>query len=226
MDRRPRCHGCAGRTPGLVVRHAGGRGDGRRALPAGGGQRRVRRRRRRARRSPRAARRPARRAARLAGQRRLDEPRTRRPDGRVRGARASGTPWRPSRRSRCAALLAADPGTRVDVLADRAGVSARQLRRRFDRAVGYGPAFLSRVARLQRFAKGAVRAPRSGSPSSPRRRATSTSPTSPRTPGRSPSARRAAAPRCARWRLAGVDVGADDRSVQDATGPRRARWAA
>ena len=50
----------------------------------------------------------------------------------------------------------------MDVLADRAGLSARQLRRRFDRAVGYGPAFLARVARLQRFAKAAVRSPELG----------------------------------------------------------------
>jgi len=61
-----------------------------------------------------------------------------------------------------AALVAADPRTSVDDLAERAGVSARQLRRRFDRAVGYGPAFLTRVARLQRFAKGAVREPARG----------------------------------------------------------------
>jgi transcriptional regulator GlxA family with amidase domain len=61
-----------------------------------------------------------------------------------------------------AAVVAAEPSTSVDVLADRAGVSARQLRRRFERAVGYGPAFLSRVARLQRFATGAVRSPGRG----------------------------------------------------------------
>ena len=56
-------------------------------------------------------------------------------------------------------VLVVDPGTSVGALAERAGLSARQLRRRFDRTVGYGPAFLARVARLQRFAKGAVRAP-------------------------------------------------------------------
>ena len=61
-----------------------------------------------------------------------------------------------------ARVLAVDPGTSVDVLADRAGLSPRQLRRRFERAVGYGPAFLARVVRLQRFAKGAVRAPTLG----------------------------------------------------------------
>jgi AraC-like DNA-binding protein len=58
-----------------------------------------------------------------------------------------------------ASLLAHDPGTSVDALGDHAGVSARQLRRRFDRAVGYGPAFYGRIARLQRFAAGAVRRP-------------------------------------------------------------------
>jgi len=58
-----------------------------------------------------------------------------------------------------AAVVAVEPGTPVDVLAERSGLSSRQLRRRFDRAVGYGPAFLSRVARLQRFATRAVRSP-------------------------------------------------------------------
>ena len=51
---------------------------------------------------------------------------------------------------------------RCDALADGPGCRPRQLRRRFDRAVGYGPAFLARVARLQRFAKAAVRSPELG----------------------------------------------------------------
>jgi transcriptional regulator GlxA family with amidase domain len=41
-------------------------------------------------------------------------------------------------------------------------VSSRQLRRRFDRALGYGPAFFARIARVQRFARRAARAPHLG----------------------------------------------------------------
>lgn len=55
-----------------------------------------------------------------------------------------------------AALVAGDPSYGVATLAAVTGVSTRQLRRRFDRAVGYGPAFYARIARLQRFAKAAV----------------------------------------------------------------------
>jgi AraC-like DNA-binding protein len=61
-----------------------------------------------------------------------------------------------------AALVAHDPSYGVATLAAATGVSARQLRRRFDRAVGYGPAFYARVARLQRFARAAVRWPDRG----------------------------------------------------------------
>jgi len=43
-----------------------------------------------------------------------------------------------------------DPLARVDMLACELGVSARQLRRRFEAAVGYGPKRLARVLRLQR----------------------------------------------------------------------------
>ena len=56
-----------------------------------------------------------------------------------------------------AALVARDPGCRATSLADASGLSTRQLRRRFDHAVGYGPAFYARVARLQRFAVLALR---------------------------------------------------------------------
>lgn len=56
-------------------------------------------------------------------------------------------------------LIAVDPARGVDDLVARGGLSARQLRRRFARAVGYGPAFLARVARLQRFARLAARRP-------------------------------------------------------------------
>ncbi|MBI5088113.1 MAG: AraC family transcriptional regulator [Actinobacteria bacterium] len=40
---------------------------------------------------------------------------------------------------------------RIDRLADRTGLSARQLQRRFVRHVGYPPSRFARVARLQRF---------------------------------------------------------------------------
>jgi AraC-like DNA-binding protein len=43
------------------------------------------------------------------------------------------------------------PGSRVDELADALGLSERQLRRRFHRAVGYGPKTLDRVLRFRRL---------------------------------------------------------------------------
>jgi AraC-like DNA-binding protein len=43
------------------------------------------------------------------------------------------------------------PGSRVDQLADALGLSERQLRRRFHRAVGYGPKTLDRVLRFRRL---------------------------------------------------------------------------
>ena len=43
-----------------------------------------------------------------------------------------------------------DPGARVETLARELDVSARQLRRRFESAVGYGPKRLARVLRLER----------------------------------------------------------------------------
>ncbi len=61
-----------------------------------------------------------------------------------------------------AALVATDPSFGVGALAAETGVSTRQLRRRFDRSVGYGPAFYARVARLQRFAITALRHPARG----------------------------------------------------------------
>jgi AraC-like DNA-binding protein len=59
-----------------------------------------------------------------------------------------------------AALVAADPAYGVDRLAAETGVCSRQLRRRFDHTVGYGPAFFARIVRLQRFARSAARSPR------------------------------------------------------------------
>ena len=44
-----------------------------------------------------------------------------------------------------------DPRARVDALAADLGLSERQLRRRFDAAVGYGPKVLQRVLRFRRF---------------------------------------------------------------------------
>jgi AraC-like DNA-binding protein len=49
-----------------------------------------------------------------------------------------------------------DPRARVETLAGALGVGTRQLRRRFEAAVGYGPKRLARVLRLQR-ALGAAR---------------------------------------------------------------------
>jgi AraC-like DNA-binding protein len=44
-----------------------------------------------------------------------------------------------------------NPQQRVETLADDLGFSERQLRRRFQDAVGYGPKTLQRILRLQRF---------------------------------------------------------------------------
>jgi AraC-like DNA-binding protein len=43
------------------------------------------------------------------------------------------------------------PGSRVTELADALGISDRQLRRRFDEAIGYGPKTLHRILRFGRF---------------------------------------------------------------------------
>lgn len=52
--------------------------------------------------------------------------------------------------TRAAALLR-DPSARAEEVADYVGLSARQLRRRFQAAAGYGPKTLQRVLRFQRF---------------------------------------------------------------------------
>lgn len=52
---------------------------------------------------------------------------------------------------RRAARRLADPRTRVDSLARELGLSERQLRRRCDAAVGYGPKSLQSTLRFQRF---------------------------------------------------------------------------
>jgi AraC-like DNA-binding protein len=56
--------------------------------------------------------------------------------------------------------LVADNGARpLYVRAKEVGLSERQLRRRFERAVGYGPATLDRIQRFQRFLAVAATAP-------------------------------------------------------------------
>ena len=57
----------------------------------------------------------------------------------------------PDRAVRAAAVRLRDSRVRVDRLAGELGFSERQLRRRFDDAVGYGPKTLQRVLRLRRF---------------------------------------------------------------------------
>jgi AraC-like DNA-binding protein len=51
---------------------------------------------------------------------------------------------------RAAVTRLQDPCARVEALAGELAVSARQLRRRFDASVGYGPKRLARVLRLER----------------------------------------------------------------------------
>jgi AraC-like DNA-binding protein len=57
----------------------------------------------------------------------------------------------PDRLALAGARLLRDPRTRVGDLPEVLGVSERQLRRRFDVAVGYGPKTLQRVLRFRRF---------------------------------------------------------------------------
>jgi AraC-like DNA-binding protein len=52
---------------------------------------------------------------------------------------------------RAAAVRVARPGVAVETLGSVVGLGERQLRRRFDDAVGYGPKTLQRVLRFQRF---------------------------------------------------------------------------
>jgi transcriptional regulator GlxA family with amidase domain len=53
--------------------------------------------------------------------------------------------------ARAVAALRAQPDTPVAELAAEVGLSERQLRRRFEAAVGYGPKRLGRVFRFQRL---------------------------------------------------------------------------
>ena len=52
-----------------------------------------------------------------------------------------------------AATLLRDPAVRTEEVADRVGLSERQLRRRSQAAAGYGPKTLQRVLRFQRFVR-------------------------------------------------------------------------
>jgi AraC-like DNA-binding protein len=52
---------------------------------------------------------------------------------------------------RAVSVLRSEPDTSVSALADEIGLSERQLRRRFEAAVGYGPKRLGRVFRFQRL---------------------------------------------------------------------------
>jgi AraC-like DNA-binding protein len=52
---------------------------------------------------------------------------------------------------RAARWLGYDPAARPAALVQRTGLSERQVRRRFDEAIGYGPKTLQRILRLQRL---------------------------------------------------------------------------
>lgn len=52
-----------------------------------------------------------------------------------------------------ATRLLRDPGVRVEQVASEAGISMRQLRRRCDASIGYGPKTLQRVLKFQRFVR-------------------------------------------------------------------------
>jgi AraC-like DNA-binding protein len=79
----------------------------------------------------------------------------------VRTARAGAGP--PDRLVRCAVRrVAATPSMPVTALAADLGLSERQLRRRFDDAVGYGPKRLARILRLRSALAAARGAPHVG----------------------------------------------------------------
>jgi len=66
------------------------------------------------------------------------------------GSRLADAPA-PDRLVRAAVVDLAAPRRRISRLSGRLGISERQLRRRFEGAVGYSPRTLARVLRLQRF---------------------------------------------------------------------------
>lgn len=77
------------------------------------------------------------------------------PPAALRGVAATAarlaTAGPPDPAVRGAVRLLTDPRTRVERLAAEIGLSQRQLRRRCDAAVGYGPKTLQRVLRFRRF---------------------------------------------------------------------------
>lgn len=94
--------------------------------------------------------------------RRLDEQLAEAADGRARLGvleRLARDRWAPAdvTVSLADAVLATAPT--VEQLAEDTGLSARQVHRRFLRRVGYGPAFLARIWRLQRAARIAAARP-------------------------------------------------------------------
>ena len=74
--------------------------------------------------------------------------------------RAALERWHEPDRAMVALAAAAAVGRPVGAIADRCGLSPRQLQRRSNTAFGYGPKTLARILRLQR----AVRLARAGSP--------------------------------------------------------------
>jgi len=64
---------------------------------------------------------------------------------------ASPPPARLTGPVQAAVVCLRDPTQRVERLAEDLGLSERQLRRRFQAAVGYGPKTLQRILRLRRF---------------------------------------------------------------------------
>ncbi len=62
----------------------------------------------------------------------------------------------PDQAVQAAVVRLLDPSQRIEELASELGFSERQLRRRFQAAVGYGPKTLQRVLRLRRFLARAV----------------------------------------------------------------------
>jgi AraC-like DNA-binding protein len=87
------------------------------------------------------------------------------PGGRLPGSLAPAEAWRRMARIAAemvterppdplvldAARLLAQPGARAELAAARLGLGERQLRRRCQAAVGYGPRMLTRVLRFRRF---------------------------------------------------------------------------
>ena len=227
VDRRPGCGAVRAGHLRVVVRHAAGPRGGRAAVPAGRGERRVRHRRQRARRPPRAARRPARRSPRpAAGRTARRRSRRQTGGGRVRGARAvAARRRRPDHRDGHAPRRG--PETRPSTCWPTGPASRRV-------SSGGGSTARSGTARRSCLGwPGCSASPRV--PCGRRRWGIAELAAAAGYVDQSHLAKdvRAIADRTPRQLLGvlagsslAVDVGADDRSVQDATGPAAARWAA